>query len=349
MLISRRLSLRILIGAGTAATDAARNLFSAPALFEVDRLADAYSRSSQAARVWQRRYRASATVTLLSIPVFSRADVGTGFTVIEDGAPGDTNTVAIQFGAGSWPETAHGLNRLGYIQEVVIDNRAGEVAECAYFAFMTSSQEKNLDQAKKALETTDGTIPYAAAEGIGKNGAFRSRLDRIAFPSKLTWRDYPVLIEKVRSAMASEAPRETASKEFGGKAAVPATFLYLVRKALQSPATKTSAPLIYNGKEFRLDTAKESDPGMGEKMAVRGIARDAARVMRLNATLYDFTSRVTTPFKVWYETGAEHLPPLRFEYQARSFLRLAFEYDPAASGPPLVPSLANNTSSKENS
>ena len=120
-------------------------------MFEVDRLAGAYSRSSESARVWQRRYRASATVTLLSIPVFSRADVGAGFTVIEDGAAGDTNTVAIQFGAGSSPETAHGLNRLGYIQEVVIDNRAGEIAECAYFAFMTSSQEKNLDQAKKAL------------------------------------------------------------------------------------------------------------------------------------------------------------------------------------------------------
>ena len=158
-----------------------------------------------------------------------------------------------------------------------------------------------------------------------------------------------MLIEKVRTAMTNEAPTETASKEFGGKETVPATFLYLVRKALQASAVKTSATLIYNGKEFRLDTAKESDAGMGEKMTLRGIGKDAAQVMRLNATLYDFTTRVTTPFKVWYEAGSEHLPPLRFEYQARSFLRLAFEFDPAASGPPLVPSLAKNASPKENS
>ena len=100
MLISRRSSLRILIGAGAAL----KNLSAGPALFEVDRLAGACPRrSSPSARVWQRRYRASATVTLLSIPVFSRAGVGTGFTIIEEGAAGDTNTVTIQFGAGSWP------------------------------------------------------------------------------------------------------------------------------------------------------------------------------------------------------------------------------------------------------
>lgn len=339
----------MLIGAGVAATEAVKDLVAGPALFEVDRLASAWSRSAQGARVFERRYRASATVTLLSIPVFSRADVGTGFTVIEDGAAGDTNTVAIQFGAGSWPETAHGLNRLGYIQEIVTGNRAGDIAECAYFAFMTSSQEKNLEQAKKALETSGGMIPYAAAEGIGKDGAFRSRLDRIAFPSKLTWRDYPELIEKVRSTMANEAPTETASRQFSGGETVPATFLYSVRRALQASALKTSATLIYNGRQFRLSTEKEPDAAMGEKMLVRGIVKDAGQVMRLNATLYDFTTRVVTPFRVWYENGAEHLPPLRFEYQARSFLRLAFEYDPAASGPPLVPSLANNTRSKENS
>jgi hypothetical protein len=339
MLISRRLSLRVLVGASLWP-----KLFAGPALFEVDRLAATSSRAGQRVQVWQRRYRASATITLLSVPVFSRADVGTGFTVIEDAATDDGRTVAIQFGAGSWPETAHGLNRLGYIQEVVVNSHAGETAECAYFAFMTSSQEKNLDQGKMALENKSGTIPYAAAEGIGKSGQFTSRLDRIAFPSALTWRDYPVLIEKVRNAVAGESPEQTTSRQFSG-----ATFLYCVRKALLATEEKTSANLIYNGKEFELRTAKEPDTAMGEKMAERGLVNHAGQVMRLNATLHDFQTGVVTPFRVWHEAGAEHLPPLRFEYQAKSFLRLAFEYDPGTAGPPLVPSLATSLTSKENS
>ena len=186
-------------------------------------------------------------------------------------------------------------------------------------------------------------------EGIATNRCFRSRLRRLAFPANLTWRDYPALIEKVRSAMANETPGETASKDFNARDAAPSTFLCLVRKALLAPALKTSGTLIYNGKEFRLNTEKEPDTAAGAKMALRGIVKKASGVMRLNATLYDFTTRVVTPFRVWYEAGSEQMPPLRFEYQARSFLRLAFEYDPDASGPPLVPSLAHNASAKENS
>ncbi len=89
MLISRRSSLRILLGAAFASS--ARS-----AKFEVDRLAE----TSHGVAVWQRRYRASATVTLLSLPVFSRSGVGSGFIVIEDARP----ITAIQFGAGCGPK-----------------------------------------------------------------------------------------------------------------------------------------------------------------------------------------------------------------------------------------------------
>jgi hypothetical protein len=82
---------------------------------------------------------------------------------------------------------------------------------------------------------------------------------------------------------------------------------------------RTSGSLLYNGKEFLLHTDKENDPAMG------------VRAMRMNARLHDCTTGVNTPFKLWYEAGSERQPPLRFEYQAKSFLRLTFEYDPVAS------------------
>jgi hypothetical protein len=100
--------------------------------------------------VWQRRYRASATITLLSIPIVSKDDVGSGFILIEEAA----QKIAIQFGAGSYPESARGLNRLGFVQEVVAEKNRGELAECTYFALMTTSAEKNLEQAQRALDAS---------------------------------------------------------------------------------------------------------------------------------------------------------------------------------------------------
>jgi hypothetical protein len=268
-----------------------------------------------ARKVWRRRYRASATIMLLSIPVVTKNDVGSGFTVIEETEGG----LSIQFGAGSWPESARGLNRLGYIEEKVVENRAGELAESSYFAFMTTSAEKNTEQAMRALESHGPAIPYVAAEAAGRNGTFASTVSRIELPSRITWRDYPAITDQVRSAILSAPETKHVERALAAGEAAPATFLYAVRSAMLSPKAKTSGSLIYNGKEFLLHTEKVKDTWKG------------LGVIRLGATLHDTVTGVNTPFRVWYEAGSEHLPPLRFEYQAKSFLRLAFEYDPPAN------------------
>lgn len=287
------------------------------------------SRLSAKPRACQRKYRVHATVTLLSVPLVSKTNVGSGYILIEEAeATGAPCTTAIQFGAGSWPEAARGLNRLGFIQEVVTERHPGEPVECSYFAFMTSSQEKSLDQAKHALETQGDSVPYAAAQGAGRQGQFVSRLSRIDFPSQLTWRDCPRLVDEVRAAVSAQAPAQRVEKTLATDESAPATFLYAVRNAILDPASTTSGSLIYNGREYRLRTTKEPDK----------LLREGVRVMRLNAELEEHATGRRTPFKVWYEAGAEHLPPLRFEYQAKSFLRLTFEFDSTASCPAAVPS-----------
>ena len=306
MPISRRTILRLL--AGSAAVPAA------------------FGRADS--NIWQRRYRASATVTLLSVPVFSRQDVGSGFAVIEESG----QTIAIQFGAGSFPETAHGLNRLGFIHEQLVERVPGEPSECTYFGFMTTSAEKGIDEARKAMESVVPTIPYAAAEGHGRDGLFKSKLDRITLPSNVTWRDYPQLTARVKSAVSASAESQNVEKRMDSGAAAPATFLYSVRKALTDPGHRTSRWLTYNSRDFLMRTDKQRDAVMGAKFAARGLTRNADSVWCLNATLKERTTGQVTPFKVYFEAGLEHLPPLRFEYQAKSFLKLAFEYDPAASG-----------------
>src|SRR5580692_9945013 len=72
--------------------------------FDVDRLLD--SNNIKPSRTAVRRYVANATITLVSIPLVSKSSVGSGYAVVEEVG----NTLAIQFGAGSWPESARGLN-----------------------------------------------------------------------------------------------------------------------------------------------------------------------------------------------------------------------------------------------
>jgi hypothetical protein len=324
MSIPRRAILGLLAGAGLA-----QRVLARPFLFEVDRLLDEIAPSR--ANVCQRRYGAKATITLLSVPLVYRAGVGSGYIVIEQSA--ESHTVGIQFGAGSWPEAARGLNRLGFIQEGVVEDRSGQLLECAYFAFMTTSQEENLDQAKKALESSDGAVPYIVAEGEGRPGRFASRLHRIGFPSRLTWRDCPALVDKIRAAVSNEAPAQSIDKALPVHQAAPSTFLYAVWKAILDPNPTTTGSLIYNGKEFELTSAKEVDRVASAHFAAKNLVREGSRVVRLNAILREYATGRQTPFKVWYEAGSEHMPPLRFEYQAKPFLRLTFEYDPAVSGP----------------
>ena len=253
-----------------------------------------------------RKYVANATVTLFSIPLVSKSGVGSGYAVVEQAG----RTVAIQFGAGSWPESARGLNRLGFIQEGVIEERPGSPAECAWLAFMTTSQEKNLEQAKKALEASSGMIPYSASQGYGRNGSFASRVDRLEFPSHYTWRDVNPLVEKARQTMTGNAPEQQDETDYADR---PATFLYMVRKAMLDARPRTTGSLVFNRKEFQLDTQKEPDASAAAHFAGKELVSPSSVVTRMNAVLTRVSTGEKTPFRLWYEAGAAPALPLRFE------------------------------------
>jgi hypothetical protein len=300
-MFSRRLFLRSLAG-----TVVARSLHAG---LEI----------SQRPEVFCRRYTVTATVTLLSVALVSRSGVGGCYITIEDAQP---RTTAIQFAAGSWPEKARGLNRLGYIKEIVTEKTSGRPASCDYFAFMTSSQEKNLDQAKRAVSTPENgaaqEIPYAAAEGAGREGRFRSKLAHLSLSSAFQWRDLDRLMARLPADFAAAENPEIAERGLPEGENAPATFLYAVRRAILDPAPESQGMLVYNGKQYQLHTRKQREYAAGSRM------------IRLDATLLNDITGHTTPFAVWFEEGSERRPPLRFEYQARSFLRLTFAANPAA-------------------
>src|ERR1017187_7392182 len=255
--------VRRALGAAVPRTAAAGTEADALRRFDVDRLLDTSASGEPALepRVHFTRYTAGATVTLFSIPLASRASVGSGYAVVEEVDMPAGRTFSIQFGAGSYPDRARGLNRLGFIQEAVVEDAPGRASECAWFAFMTTSREKDLSQARVALQTSPDAVPYSASQGAGLNGDFRSRTDRLEFPNRYTWHDVAHLVEQARRAMVGGAGETSRRFSPSGHAQDdrPATFLYMVRRAMLDPQPRTTGSLVFNGKHFQLDTQKEKD------------------------------------------------------------------------------------------
>ena len=322
--------------------------------FDVDRILQAGAGPESVVR--SRRYVANATITLFSIPLGTKNGVGSGYTVIEEASGSAGKTVSIQFGAGSWPENARGLNRLGFIQEAAFEPQSGARVRNAgvrlpgvhdYFAGKESGPGE---------ESAGDLFGF----GNGLHGSLQRRPGlREAGSIRFAGRPAAVSLA-LHVARCAVAPRQSAQRNGGERhtprssgddragddhantagAETPATFLYAVRKALLDPRPKTTAGLFFNSKQFQLDTEKVADATAGAHFAGRNLVTRAESVMRLNALLTERRTGEKTPFHLCYEAGEEHMPPLRFEYQARSFLRLTFEVDAAASVPPVRFALA---------
>jgi hypothetical protein len=272
--------------------------------------------------VCDRSYVVRATVTLLGVTVFSRNGVGEGYARYEVSPAAEGRSVVIEFGAGSFPEHAHGINKMGFIRESVMETAFGSRAGCAYFGFMTTSQEASLVDAKRLLDAAGETLTYSVSCGTVTRDGANNRTMLIRLPSRYGWRDRAAITREARTNLENAGPGDRVPRESAG---VPATFLYAVRRAMLDPNDLTEERLIFNGKDFALRTDKRPDAAVGAELVRRNIARSADRVIRLNGMLQPGKGGARTGFRVWFESGSEQTPPLRFDYQARSFLRLAFE------------------------
>jgi hypothetical protein len=264
-----------------------------------------------AGRVWHRHYRAQAVVLFCGVPIFSKSGVGGGYAVAEEAVRGEFTEVSLQFAGGSWPDKAHGVNRLGFIQETILEKPGGEPVEAQYFGFMTSSGEKNFEQAKQSLtESGAKPVPYTATQGTARDGKFLSTIYRMFFPPSRTWADCPALIHDVRANLEHSEAKALDSVQ------CPAanTFLNTLRHALLNPALKTEASLVYNGKLYDLQTEKQDEPNGN---------------VRLSGTLQEKGTSQKTPFRLWHEKDSANFLPVRIEYRAKSFLKLVFDKENA--------------------
>ena len=282
-----------------------------------------------------RRYRAHAYIHLFALPIFSRQEVGGGYAVVEQGTAGDHSIVGLQFAGGSSGERTHGLNRVGLIQEAVVEQRANCV-EAAYFGFMVSSAEKSLDQGRKSLQTnTQGSIPYSAASGSGRTGHFRCTISHLAVPAHFNWGTFEQLTREMRTLIGSANDTTRFDIALDSGASRPDTFLYSMRQAILGKETRSRTTIVYNGKRYNLATEKQSDRRAGAQMQARGVTHKPDAIWRLNGTTTEAKTNQSTAFEIWYEEGDPSGLPVRIEFYPKSFLKLVFEQQPVDEGPKL--------------
>ena len=174
-------------------------------------------------RTTARTYRADAVILFLGLTIFRRAGVGGGQASLEETGEGAALRRTLFFAAGSDPKRAHGLNRLGWMREVVLGPDSNP-SEATYFGVLSASPEESLEHARKSVDASpSGRGVFAAANGRNSAGHSTSAVTHFDYGAGALWSDRG-LIEQAQSTFQPGVNwRETSWPNSPGRA--PSTFL----------------------------------------------------------------------------------------------------------------------------
>lgn len=268
----------------------------------------------------ERRYRATAQILLLSLPLVRWANVGGGSAVWREAGSSDKSVLRfLEFTGFSQPERAAGLNRLGFIREMS-RIAPGGTAESLYFGLMTASPEDTAEDARKALHPTSKQAAYTAIDSRLNGTGVETVVAHFTAPAQWSMANRSDLVHLARTALAMTPPRPPAVES----AEPVRPFLQTLADALRQPA-RTETRFTYAGHVYRLSLEKSPDPKAAAAFQRRGLIASGQKVLRATGKLRRESGGKETDFRLWVEEGAAQPLPLRIEYQARSFLRLIFE------------------------
>jgi len=272
---------------------------------------------------YYRRYQATAYISLLSVTIFSRSNVGFGYAKADEEVFPHRRNISLQFVSGSLPERAHGLNRFGFIQENIRE-RDRICAEADYFGLITASGEESLSQAKAALDAKSEKTAFVAAQASINPETARYSIRHLDLSSSYRGANAEQLLGQVRDSFHhAEEGQSEHRQELHGSAM--GTFLYSVREAMMSPANKLETRFIYNGKMFSMLSEKREDHKAGLELRNAGLIDNPSSVLILTGAIRNEKTNEVTNFRLWFDRTSPDLLPLRFEFRPKSYLRLVFQ------------------------
>ena len=276
-------------------------------------------------RVRSRRYSVQATVMLGAIPIFAKARVGGALLTVEESGTQECGAVAVQFGAGTWPDRLKGFNRFGVTQEVVRIEH-GHVAESSYYSFMTTSREANLSQAEQSFRSSIDSVRLTIGYGQSTAAGCTAKIEHEAVPATVSWSDCPKLLDELRE----RKPTVYQNSAGASQQSVLPTFLYAVRQAVLYGPRHASVLYSHNGEIYRLATETRPANESGQAVTTARICREG--------------SHGGTEFRLWMASDSGAELPFRIEFRAKSFLKLTLELDERESLPVFKPILKETES-----
>lgn len=277
-------------------------------------------------------FRADAVITVFSVPIFSKAGVGSGFAFVEEIEGTAARTRRLGFGGGSWPDKARGLNRLGYIHETVVE-ASGGLTESNYFGFMSTSQEERLEEARAALAKEQPEALFSAIRGETRAGAYSARFTRFLSRDAVNWRFWRKVASAAEKSFSGEclSNREEHGASNKPDTVIP-TLLYSLLRVRENGFEPTKTSFIYGGVQRSLETSTTPDAKTGDRLRQRGKVASANSVVHMTGTIRNLQTGNKTRFSVWWDRDSASALPLRIELEPKSFLRLAFEVDNPPQG-----------------
>jgi hypothetical protein len=330
--ISRRSVGRMLMALVAGSLDLRRARAAAPPLLEVDRFGE-HLPGLIGSKI-SRTYRADAVIVLLSVPVFRRPGVGSGFASLAEATQEGERYYSLRFAGASRPERAAGLDRVGALREVVRE-QSETLREAAYFGVLTSSPEETLEEGRRSLaKNASKWNEYTAIDGQSQCGFTRSAVTHF----RLQADGAPNLrvIAEARANFQTNRPPWRENQWPGNREGhAPPTFLYALMRAIRLPQRVSESWYVYSERSYRLRLEKAQDRQQGQRFAELGLTSRPDRVIEVRGRTREEQSGRQTSFRLWIEEGPENSLPLRIEFQPRSYLRLSFEVDPQAATTPL--------------
>ena len=260
-------------------------------------------------RTMSRTYRADAAILFLGISIYRRKGVGDGKASMEETGEEAALRRTLFFAAGSDPQRALGLSRLGWMREVVL-GPATTPSEITYSGVLTSSPEEDLENARKSVATpSSGRSVFSAVSGHNTTGRSRSAITHFEFAASASWSDRALVHRAESTFVANATWRETSWPDSPYQA--PPTFLYQLATLLRKRSRSAAGRYVYGEQEYLMGLEAQK-PSRERLVPVRGKVRNLR------------TGNETT-FRLWLDEASTSAVPVRFEFKPRSFLRLTFE------------------------
>jgi len=290
-------------------------------------------------------YRVDATVLVplvfTAVPIAHRTDVGVAAFSIYDCAEASHERLrAFEFFAGSFPDRARGLNRLGLLREAVRLQSTGP-AGTAHFGVISANREKSVEEAEQAIDgaTLDGQ-PYAFISGIIGPTEASNAVMRTTLPGR--WTNAHDLYRDVRPVWASGplAYMRTVPNAEHQAYQSPVGFLGSLQISLRSVAVaatrgdirgRPSVAYVHNGHVYQLVVSNfRVDDKEGRDCMAQGLVSPSSNVWRIEYRILDERREQVGAFRIWAELPgapvndpfAAPIVPLAFEFRPRSFLEL---------------------------